>query len=398
MGTLAFVGKSGDPSGFQAGAEATRAALAGLPDGRADLLLVFATATYDQENLIRGIRSESGEIPLSGCSGEGVITSQESAEVEYAVGVMAVASDLLSFHTIQLQGFSEAPSQRGAELAGLVNDLEADDLIGLLVFPDGLRGNCLQFLESLSGGLREQIPVAGGTAGDGFVFQRTYQYHGDHPVSDGVSAVVIRGRGELEIGVSHGCTPIGLPREITRSSEGWVYEIDGRPAWDVFKEYLDGDPRDLTAEGISHLCIGEALDPDLHEAYGPYVIRSPFHLDKQTGALFFPGGGLESGRRIQLTRRDRDQIIASARACALGILERRNGRKPEMVFQFDCAGRGRVLFGHETRRAIVDPLQEALGLETPWLGFHTFGEIAPLGGRMYYHNYSVALCAVYDSR
>ncbi len=397
MGTIAFVGKSNDPSGFQAGAEAAREALAGLPGGQADLLLVFATASYDQDSLVRGIRSKAEGVPMSGCSGEGVITLRDSAEVEHAVGIMAVSSDLLSFHTYQLQSFAREPVERGAELAGFVNGIETDDVVGILVFPDGLGGNCLRFLESLAGNLNKQVPVVGGTAGDSFDFHRTFQYHGDHPISDGVSAVVITGSGELEIGVSHGCKPIGMEREITRSADGWVYEIDGRPAWGVFKEYLDGDPRDLNAEGTSHLCIGEPLDPGLHEAYGPFVIRSPFKLDKETGGLFFPGGGLATGQRIQLTRRDREEIIAGARDCARGILERRGGRRPDLVFQFDCAGRGRVLFGREACPAIVEPLQEILGVETPWLGFHTFGEIAPIGNRMYYHNYSVALCAVYDS-
>jgi hypothetical protein len=360
--------------------------------------MVFATATYDQDHMIQGIRSEAGDIPLCGCSGEGVITSGESAEVEFIVGVMAIASDLLRFDTVQLHDYSGKPSDQGTELARKVNQLGGDDLVGLLVFPDGLRGNCLSFLENLSGNLNVKVPVVGGTAADGFMFHRTYQYCDDRSISDGVAAVVVRGRGEMEIGVSHGCAPIGLEREITRSADGWVYEIDGRPAWDLFKEYLDGDPEDLTVEGISHLCIGEQLEPGLDDSYGPYVIRSPYHLDKKTGGLFFPGGGLEAGKRIQLTRRDRDQIVASARDCAREMLARRNDRKPELVFQFDCAGRGRVLFGRETCPAIVEPLQEILGPDTPWLGFHTYGEIAPLGDRMYYHNYSVALCAIYDSQ
>lgn len=397
MSTVACVGKSGDPSGYEAGAAAARTALNGLPEGRADLALVFATAAYDQNSMLQGIRSVMGDIPLAGCSGEGVISLNKSAETAYALGIMAIASDRLSFHSFLLGDYASQPAECGSGLARMVNDLEADDVIGILVFPDGLRGNCLQFLETLSAKLDKPVPVVGGTSADGFVFRRTYQYHGDQSVSDGVAAVVIRGPGQLEFGVSHGCVPIGLEREITRSTDGWVHEIDGQPAWDVFKEYLDGDPQDLTAEGISHLCVGEPLDPSLHDTYGPYVIRSPYHLDKKKGALFFPGGGLEAGSRIQLTRRDRERISASARDCARGILERGGGRKPDLVFQFDCAGRGRVLFGRDTCPAIVDPLQEILGLETPWLGFHTYGEIAPIGGRLYYHNYTVALCAVYET-
>ena len=36
------------------------------------------------------------------------------------------------------------------------------------------------------------------------------------------------------------------------------------------------------------------------------------------------------------------------------------------------------------------------GATVPWIGFHTYGEIAELGGQPYYHNYTVVLCALYE--
>ena len=119
-------------------------------------------------------------------------------------------------------------------------------------------------------------------------------------------------------------------------------------------------------------------------------------LDPDNGALFFPSGGLTTGQKIRLTRRDPQRIKASARACADRILNSKPGLEPAAVFQFDCAGRGRVLFGSCAAEEIVQPLQEALGKTTPWIGFHTYGEIAPLAGSLHYHNYTVALCALYD--
>jgi small ligand-binding sensory domain FIST len=190
--------------------------------------------------------------------------------------------------------------------------------------------------------------------------------------------------------------PIGLERTVTRAEGGWVREIDGRPAWDVFKEYLEGDPPDLQAEGVIHLCIGKPLDAEATRDYdAPHVIHTPLHLDKATGALFFPGGGLSTGERIRLTRRDAARIRESALGCARKLV--RQDRRPLVVFQFDCAGRGRALFGSCAADEIVRPLQAALGTEVPWIGFHTYGEIAPIGDRSYYHNYTVVLCALYDA-
>jgi len=67
------------------------------------------------------------------------------------------------------------------------------------------------------------------------------------------------------------------------------------------------------------------------------------------------------------------------------------------MLQFDCTGRGRVLCGERTAEIVVEPLQQVLGADVPWIGFHTFGEIAPLRGRTHYHACTAALCALYPA-
>jgi hypothetical protein len=394
MTTLAHVGRSVRTDARDAGREAASTALDGLPSRRADLCLIFATAGYDQEELLRAVADEVGAAALSGCSGEGVIALREVHECDHAVVVMAIESSDMTFEPLLLRDYHEAPAARGEELAQALAR-PGESLVSVLVFPDGLRGNCTEFLDSLQASLPAPVVVAGGTAGDAMVFERTYQYCGREAASDAIAAVVIRGAGRMEVAVSHGCAPIGLERRVTDGDGGWVREIDGMPAWNVFKEYLDGDPEDLNAEGIVHLCIGEPLAPEQASVYAPYVIRTPLSLDKESGALFFPGGGLSSGQRIQLTRRDPANIRESAVACATSLAAHRRGGAPALVLQFDCAGRGKVLFGARAAEQAVAPLVDVLGDDIPWIGFHTYGEIAPIADHPYYHNYTVVLCALF---
>jgi hypothetical protein len=307
---------------------------------------------------------------------------------------MLLSSSSLQFETFLLDNYGKDPAACGAALAGMVGARE--DAIGLLIFPDGLVGNCTRFLAELESNLEVPLLVSGGASADGMAFKQTFQYGNGSVVSQGLSAVLIKGDGRLELAVSHGCSPIGLERTVTRAKDGWVYEIDDQRAWSVFKEYLDGNPQDLNADGIVHLCIGKPVEPFDGHDYGPYVIHAPLALDKDSGALFFPSGGLNTGEMIRMTRRDPQRIKASARACADRILDQCSGQSPAAVFQFDCAGRGSVLFGSSASEEIVQPLQEALGEKTPWIGFHTYGEIAPIGGKLHYHNYTVALCALYE--
>lgn len=395
MSTLAKVCTSKSLDSTTAGQEAAAGAIAGLAGAAPSLLLVFASADHDHAALVTAVSAVAPGTPVAGCSGEGVIAHDDSDESLGVVAVMAIASDRIGFRTVLLEGYGVDPEGVGRQLAAIVNAAGADARC-LWLMPDGLQGDCTALLAALHTSITRPLPIVGGTAADAMTFDRTYQYGEGRAISGGVSAVLVLGEADVELAVSHGCQPIGLERVVTRSDGGWIHEIDGEPAWAAFKEYLADDVEDLNGEGIVHLCIGERLSGEAAGTYDPYVIRTPLQLDKTTGSLFFPGGGLTEGGVIQLTRRDQDKIRESARGSAEQLRGRHAGRAPDLVLQFDCAGRGRILWGGCAAAEIVAPLRRALGVTTPWMGFHTYGEIAPIAGQPYYHNYTVALCALYE--
>ncbi|MEK7314646.1 MAG: FIST N-terminal domain-containing protein [Candidatus Eisenbacteria bacterium] len=397
MKTIAGVGKSISASPELAGKEAAELACAPLAGAAPDFCLVFGTSGYDQSELLRGVRSVTGDARLSGCSGEGIIAAADSDERDRAVGVIAIRSRTLRFETFLIREYSSDPGRCGRELGRQVMAGDTSDALALLVFPDGLVGNCTDLLRALEAAIAPGIPIVGGSAGDAMVFERTWQFQDGDSASDSVAAVLVRGRGEVAIQVSHGCQTVGLQRLVTNAGGGWLRSIDGKPAWSVFREYLDGDPEDLNAEGIAHLSLAAELDPDAKEEYGSLIVRTPLQLDRESGALFFPGGGIATGTPVWIARRDSLRVRESARACAARIANHRRGERPAFVLQFDCAGRGRIMFGSRAAEEIVRPLQEEIGTSTPWLGFHTYGEIAPIKGRSYYHNYTVVLCAFFDN-
>ncbi|MFN8587204.1 MAG: FIST N-terminal domain-containing protein [Candidatus Eisenbacteria bacterium] len=397
MPTTSGVGRSNRPDATQAGREAALAACEALHGVAPHLLLVFATSGYPMHALLAGIREVAPDASVSGCSGEGIIAQGRSDEVERTVGVLALHSDSLRFTPLLAKHYAELPGEAGADLARQVTAVAREDSFALFVFPDGLTGNCSEMLATLQPGIPPHITIAGGTAGDALTFERTWQFCDGEVAHGAVSALLVSGNGRLDVAVSHGCVPIGLERRVTSAEGGWVREIDGEPAWAVFRQYLDGNPEDLNTEGAIHLSVGEPLPEGAAADYEPYIIRTPMGLDKETGALFFPGGGLTAGGAMRLTRRDPLRVRNSARECAERIAARHPGESPAFVLQFDCAGRGKQLFGSRTADAIVKPLQNALGTSVPWLGFHSYGEIAPVAGRTFFHNFTVALCALFDS-
>jgi hypothetical protein len=77
-----------------------------------------------------------------------------------------------------------------------------------------------------------------------------------------------------------------------------------------------------------------------------------------------------------MTRRDPDQISLGAKELAERLSKRLGGQKPSAVLQFDCVARGKMLSGLEVKTKGIDVIQDM-----PWLGFFTYGELAPIGGK-----------------
>jgi hypothetical protein len=315
---------------------------------------------------------------------------------------MAIASERIGFQVFNVPGFSKDPRACGTEIARRIGELGPERARAAFVFPDGLTGNATEMLRSLDAALPFSLPIAGGAAGS--ILRRdadrphvTHQYLNGAVNSDSVSVLVAGGGLAVDVAVSHGCMPLGLPRTVTAAEDGWLREIDGLPAWDVLREYVDGAPTDLLGADIVHLCVGEPLDPALREEYGSdYLIRTPLLLGEDKKSLFFPGG-LQLGNKLQFTRRDPERVAANAAYSAQTLARRHPEQAPIAVFQFDCAGRGYMLFGENTAHAAVRPLQKAFASNPPWIGFHTFGEIAKIGSKPFYHNYTVVLCALYET-
>jgi small ligand-binding sensory domain FIST len=77
------------------------------------------------------------------------------------------------------------------------------------------------------------------------------------------------------------------------------------------------------------------------------------------------------------------------------IKEQLGSTPAKLVFQFDCAGRGKVILRNQQRLELLKTLRQQIGPDVPWLGVYTFGEIGPVGERNYFHNFTAVVTAIY---
>src|SRR4028118_1549250 len=134
----AGVGRSYHHNPLVAGREAALQALTHAGITIPDFVFVFATVGYDQAALIRAIRQTTGYAPLTGCSGEGIITGDEADEGNFSVVVMAIGSDERAWRNGIARGLKADSHAVGQRVASDLQRSMRNDAVGLFVFPDGL--------------------------------------------------------------------------------------------------------------------------------------------------------------------------------------------------------------------------------------------------------------------
>jgi hypothetical protein len=358
-----------------------------------DLVLVFATTGYDQDAVVRAVRAATGNAPLAGCSAEGTIAGDEADESSFALAVALLSSDVLDFAPVHVSGLKEDATGCGRRIADHLRGHMRDDTAALFLFADGLTFNFDRFMIGLSELIPagRLLPIFGGTAGDNFAFFKTYQYCGDQVITDGAVAVLMSGPIRIATAVNHGSSPIGGERVVTRCEGNVIYEIDGKPALDVLREYdnVDDWPKTAASFGVGFRAPASLGSQD------EFIIRFMPARDVVSGSVTI-GTEVKSGTPVWMTRRDPVRIADGVRRIGASIREQLGGNQPAIVFQFDCSGRGALVLREQQRSDLLTELRALVGnADTPWIGLYTYGELGPVGGVNHFHNYTLVLCALY---
>jgi len=251
-------------------------------------------------------------------------------------------------------------------------------------------------LESLG----PHFPVVGGAAGDDFEFKKTYQYLNDRVYSGVVVGLGLQGQFRLGIGVKHGWIPVGTPKKVTKSSGAVLHELDGKPAIKIYEDYFGEErAKELRSESLARLAITYPLGMQVSGS-DELLIRDPITVDER-GSITC-AAEIPEGSEIRLMIGSREEAVKVAKEAAKNAVKQLDGSAPKAVIIFNCIARNK-LFGERSGEEI-EAIQEAVGRDTPLIGFYTYGEQAPLGGEVRninkcnpaFHNETVVVCVLAD--
>jgi hypothetical protein len=369
-------------------------ALPGHLDSDQTLVLVFGASKFlDDSSRIQELTRVFPSSHFLGCSTSGEIRGASLYDQCLSVAVMRFQTTCLrSVDFSLLKSASTTSHMAGCQIANSLMEVNGEQLRGVLVLSDGLITNGSALIAGLNSVLPPSVVVTGGLAGDGTAFHRTWVLHEGRPQSGVVTAIGLYGD---HVSVHHGCRGgwdiFGPERLVTRSEGSVLYELDGKPALELYKKYLGVHASGLPATGL-HFPLS------LKTGSSESVVRTILAIDEQAQTLTFAGDIIQ-GSMAQLMKANFNRLIDGASAAAM-VVQSQFAGTPEMPkdllsIAISCVGRRIVLgeYVEDELEAVLDFLPAG----TQQVGFYSYGEISPQStGHCDFHNQTMTLTTIWE--
>jgi hypothetical protein len=335
--------------------------------GSAQLVIIFGGRDALSNNeLVKEALNKYPEALAIGCSTAGEIAG--TGVFDDSIVATAVQFDTTQIKRADIQVTdSETSTEAGQRLA---RKLQTEGLKHVFVISDGQHVNGSELVTGLTEVLPKTVRLTGGLAGDGARFEKTLIFADGQPTERAISAIGFYGD-QLRVGYGSlgGWDPFGPTRQVTRSEANVLYELDGKPALELYKNYLGEHADGLPATGL--LFPLDVRLPDGEDT----VVRTILAVDEEQQSLTF-AGNIPEGSIAQLMRANFERLIDGASGAAQSTFDSLGeSQSPDLAILISCVGRKLVL--KQRTEDEVEGVKDILGDDTVLTGFYSYGEICP---------------------
>ncbi|WP_406683450.1 FIST C-terminal domain-containing protein [Seonamhaeicola sp. MEBiC1930] len=268
----------------------------------------------------------------------------------------------------------------------LVNKLPKDGLKYIMVFSDGSFINGSELTKGMNFAVNSNVLITGGLSADSDRFERTIVSYNENPKDGEIVAVGFYGDTlEVSSSIEGGWQPFGAERTVTRSKANILYELDKKPALDLFKKYL-GDKADELPVSTMFYPLEVKIDEDQS------IVRTVLNINEDYNAMIF-AGDVPLNSKVQLMMTNVDDLVNSAQLTAQQAFEKLIN-KPQLAIV--NSGLGRKLLLDQRTVEEIEQIKTVIGNEIVITGFYSNGEIAPFEDEnmCQIHNQTIALTLI----
>lgn len=353
----------------------------------AQLVFVFASRSVcENPALFDHLARAYPNAEIVGCSTAGEICGTQVTDESMVVAAVAFAGTTVRVARERVSSVADS-ANAGRNLASA---FPHEELVHVLVFSDGLKVNGSDLVKGLAATLPSNVSVTGGLSGDGHRFEHTYVIWKGRPERESIVAVGLYGK-RLRVGYASlgGWDPFGPERMITRSRDNVLYELDGKSALELYKQYLGEHAQDLPASG---LLFPLSLRTSINDTP---VVRTILGVDEAEQSLTF-AGDVPQGAYARLMKANFDRLIDGAAGAARVSCEAAGAEPPELALLISCVGRKMVL--QQRIEEEVEGVRDVLGGATVLTGFYSYGEISPFtpDARCELHNQTMTITTLVE--
>lgn len=302
------------------------------------------------------------------CSTAGEILNTKITDDSLIATAVHFEKTTLQFGQVEIST-ADASYDAGVKLA---SQLPTDGLTHSMVFSDGLSVNGTALVKGLTEHLPENVSITGGLVGDGSNFKHTYVGL-DAPGKERKIVLVGFYGQSLKVGYGSkgGWDTFGIERVITRSKNNILYELDGKPALALYKEYLGDLASGLPGTGLLFPLSLRLKD---EEAGKTETVRTLLAVDEKDQSMTF-AGDMPEGAYARLMKANFERLIDGASEAASLSSESIGNHKTELAILISCIGRKLVL--KERVEEETESVRTFLGDQAVITGFYSYGEICP---------------------
>ena len=336
-------------------------------DNNVNVVLCFGSKKLlNDQNVISDISNAFPKANIAYCSTAGEIYDDQV--MDNSISAVAIQFD----HTRVLSNSISIDQYSDSFDAGknLVSRFDTKDLRYIFVLSDGSKVNGSELVKGMNEVIDDHIPITGGLAGDGPHFQNTLVGLNEPPTSGKILALAFYGD---KIKVSHssmgGWEPFGLQRLVTKSNANELFEIDGKNALDLYKEYLGKYSEELPGSALLF-----PLSVQLNDSENS-LVRTILSIDNERKSMLF-AGDIPEGSKVRFMKANFDRLIDAASQAANISVTDFNTLQPSLAILVSCVGRKLILSDRIDEE--VEAVKDVLGSHTTISGFYSYGEISPL--------------------